>query len=392
MGSIERYIIRTTLGAFLVVLVSLTLLIWITQALRDIDLMTNEGQNILEFLGITGLIIPLLVLIIAPMAFMVAMAYALNRLDADSELIVMNAAGIPPWHMFRPFLAVAGLVALMQIALAAYVSPKGLRVMRDWTTEVRTDLVASILQAGRFTSLEGGRLTLHIRERPPNGQMLGIFIDDQRDPKERATFLAEQGEILKNDRGTYLLLANGSVQRHQTGVRDPNIVLFDRYAFDVSKLAKGSPNIKYSARESYLWELFNSKEGDPLSADRPEQVRAELHERIIAPLYPLAIAVLTFAYLGAPRTTRQGRTLSLLAAIGAVMALRAAGFVGTLAGPHIPAALVIPYVTLAAALMLGYRSISRGLAIEPPAFITDAIAAFGARLAERGARVPEQMR
>jgi lipopolysaccharide export system permease protein len=264
--------------------------------------------------------------------------------------------------------------------------------MRDWTTEVRTDLVASILQAGRFTSLEGGRLTLHIRERPPNGQMLGIFIDDQRDPKERATFLAEQGEILKNDRGTYLLLANGSVQRHQTGVRDPNIVLFDRYAFDVSKLAKGSPNIKYSARESYLWELFNSKEGDPLSADRPEQVRAELHERIIAPLYPLAIAVLTFAYLGAPRTTRQGRTLSLLAAIGAVMALRAAGFVGTLAGPHIPAALVIPYVTLAAALMLGYRSISRGLAIEPPAFITDAIAAFGARLAERGARVPEQMR
>jgi lipopolysaccharide export system permease protein len=387
MGSIERYVIRTTLGAFLVVVVSLTLLIWITQALRDIDLMTNEGQNIFAFVGITGLIIPLLVMIIAPMAFMVAMAYVLNRLDADSELIVMNAAGIPPWQMFRPFLAVAGIVALMQIALAAYVSPKGLRAMRDWTTEVRTDLVASILQAGRFTLLEGGRLTLYIRERPPNGQLLGIFIDDQRNAKERATFLAEQGEIRKNDRGTYLLLANGSVQRQVAGARDPNIVLFDRYAFDVSQLAKGSPDVKYSARESYLWELFNAKDDDPLHGDRPEQVRAELHERIIAPLYPLAIAVLTFAYLGAPRTTRQGRTLSLLAAIGAVMGLRAAGFVGTLAGPHIPAALLIPYATLAAAFVLGYWSISRGLVIEPPAFITDAIAAFVARLAERGARV-----
>jgi lipopolysaccharide export system permease protein len=262
--------------------------------------------------------------------------------------------------------------------------------MRDWTTEVRADLVTSILQPGRFTSLEGGRLTLYIRERPPNGQLLGIFIDDQRNAKERATFLAEQGEIRKNDRGTYLLLANGSVQRQVAGARDPNIVLFDRYAFDVSQLAKGSPDVRYSARESYLWELIKAGEADSSSVDRPEQVRAELHERIIAPLYPLAIAVLTFAYLGAPRTTRQGRTLSLLAAIGAVMGLRTAGFVGTLASPHLPAALLIPYLTMAAAVVLGYWSISRGVVIEPPAFVTDAIAASAARVAERSARVPGQ--
>jgi lipopolysaccharide export system permease protein len=367
MGSIGRYIFRTTLGVFLLVLVSLTVLIWITQALRDIDLMTNQGQSILAFVGITGLLVPLLVLIIAPLALMVAMAYVLNKLSTDSELIVMNAAGMPPWYLFRPFLAVAGLVALLQIALAAYLSPKGLRVLRQWATEVRTDLVTNIVHAGRFTSLEGGQLTLYIRERPPNGQLLGLLIDDQRDSKERLTFLAEQGEILKNERGTYLLLANGSVQRHEAGDRDPKIVLFDRYAFDLSQLAKNSQNVKYPARERYLWELF-----DP----------------IIALLYPLAIAVLMFAYLGAPRTTRQGRTVSLLAAIGAVLVLRVAGFFGTLAGPHMPAALIIPYATLAAAFVFGYRGISSGLIIEPPAFITYSITAFAARLAERRERIP----
>jgi lipopolysaccharide export system permease protein len=110
MGSIGRYIFRTTLGAFLVVLISVTTLMWITQALRDIDLMTNEGQGLLTFVALTALIIPLLVMIIAPIAFMVAMAYTLNKLATDSELIVMNAAGMPPWHLFRPFLAVAVLV------------------------------------------------------------------------------------------------------------------------------------------------------------------------------------------------------------------------------------------------------------------------------------------
>ena len=67
--------------------------------------------------------------------------------------------------------------------------------------------------------------------------MLGIFIDDRRDPKERASILAEQGDIVKNERGMFLMLENGSVQRHETGQRDPAIVLFDRYAFDLSWLS-----------------------------------------------------------------------------------------------------------------------------------------------------------
>src|SRR6185503_11215432 len=97
MGSISRYIFRTTFGAFLVVLVSLTLLIWVTQALRDVDIMTNQGQTVLVFIGITGLIIPLLVLVIAPIALLIAVAHTLNKMSTDSEIIVMNAAGMSPW-------------------------------------------------------------------------------------------------------------------------------------------------------------------------------------------------------------------------------------------------------------------------------------------------------
>ncbi len=43
MGSIGRYIFRTTFGAFLMVLVGLTRAIWMTQALREVDLMTSQG-------------------------------------------------------------------------------------------------------------------------------------------------------------------------------------------------------------------------------------------------------------------------------------------------------------------------------------------------------------
>src|SRR3954454_22401439 len=124
MGSIGRYIFRATSGAFLVVLISITLLMWLTQALRNFDLMTNQGQSILVFVGITGLIIPMLVMIIAPIALMIAMAHVLTKLSNDSELIVMNSAGMGPWNVFRPFLMVAIVVALGVAWLSFYLSPK----------------------------------------------------------------------------------------------------------------------------------------------------------------------------------------------------------------------------------------------------------------------------
>jgi lipopolysaccharide export system permease protein len=382
MGSIGRYIFRTTFGAFLVICASVTALMWITQALRDIDLMTNQGQSIFVFIGITGLIIPLLVLIIAPIALMIAVAHVLNKLGNDSELIVMNAAGMPPWVLFRPFLAVGIVVSLLVAAISIYVSPWGLRELRRWATEVRADLVSNVVQPGRFSKLEAN-LTLHIRERRPNGQLLGIFIDDQRNPKERASILAENGDIVKNERGLFLVLQNGTVQRHETGQRDPTIVLFNSYGFDLSGFASGNQVLKYSVRERYLWELYDPSLTDTLFADQPDQIRAEFHDRVTAPLYPLAFVVMTYAYLGAPRTTRQGRTMSLMGAISVVSALRGLGFVGMVAGVHTPIVLVLPYLALIAAFVLGYLAISRGIIIEPPAFLTNSITALMQRITQR---------
>jgi lipopolysaccharide export system permease protein len=371
MQSISRYIFRSTLGAFLTVLVSLTALIWVTQALRDIDLMTNQRQTVLVFIGITGLIVPLLVLVIAPIALVMAVAYVLNKLGNDSELIVMNSAGMPPWRLFRPFFAVTIVVSLMELMISAYFAPEGLRMLRRWLTEVRTDLVSNIVQPGRFISIERG-LVFHIRERRPNGLLVGLMVDDRRDEKERVTILAEQGEIRKNAGNSILILRNGSIQRHELKQRDPNIVLFDSYGFDLSQFSRGPQVINYSVRERYLWELARPNVNDPLYKEQPAQFRAEFHDRILAPIYPIAFVIMAFAYLGAPRTTRQSRGWSMLAVINSVTLLRLTGFVSTVVGLNYPPALFIQYAAIAIAIIWGVYAISRGLIVEPPQFMVNA--------------------
>ena|SRR6185437_9910327 len=382
MGSINRYIFRTTFSAFVVVLVSLTAVIWVTQALRDLDIMTSQGQTILVFVGITGLIIPLLILVIAPIALVIAVAHVLNKLSTDSEIIVMNASGMSPWVLFRGFITVAIVVAIGVTAISAYFAPKGLRMLRDWLTEVSANVVSTIVQPGRFTTIQAG-VTIRIGERRGNGQLLGIFLDDRRDPAEQVTVLAETGELVDNDSGTFLILQKGTVQRRQASQRDPAMVMFDRYAFDLSQFTAGQRAIKYSIRERYLWQLLFPDPKDPLYVEQPGQFRAELHDRLVAPLYPIAFAIIAFAYLGAPRTNRQSRTLSMLGAIGGVALLRLIGFVCTVFGATMPWLLPVQYVAIAASCAGGLYVIRSGLILEPPAFITNGLAALTERIAQR---------
>jgi lipopolysaccharide export system permease protein len=387
---IDRYIFRITFGAFVIILVSLTAVIWVTQALRDIDLVTNQGQNVLAFLGITSLIIPMLVLVIAPIAFVIAVSHTLNKLSTDSEIIVMNAAGMPPWRLFRAYLAAALAVGAIVLVTDAYLSPKGLRELRRMLVEARADFVTNIVRPGRFTTVQSG-LTFHIRERQSNGLLLGIFVDDRRDPKEHATFLAEKGEILANERGTFLVMESGSVHRHEAAKRDPTIVSFERYAFDLSRLTQGPQVITYSARERYLWELMFPRADDPLLKTAPGQFRAELHDRLAAPIYPLAFMVITYAFLGAPRTTRQSRAMSIVCVIAAVGLLRIIGYASVIAGINAPAAFLAQYFAFLVTFGFGLYTIFYGLIIEPPVLVTNAITALSEILARRFAQTPDRL-
>ena len=379
MGSIDRYIFRTTLGSFALVLVSLTGVIWITQALRGIDLMTSQGQTILTFLGITGLAIPVLVLIIAPIALMIAVAHTLNKLATDSEIIVMNAAGLSPIRLFLPFVYATAVVALIVAVIGAYLAPDGMRRLKRWDAEITADVLANILQPGRFAQLDAN-LTIRVRERQPGGLLVGIFVDDRRDPKERVSIIADHGTVLKNDSGSFLILEDGNLQRFETGKTDPALVAFSRYGFDMSKFSKQGGDVTYGIRERYLWELMSPAPDDPVYIQMPAQFRAEMHDRIMSPLYPFAFAAVTFAFLGSPRTTRQSRNFSMGSAIAAVFAMRMIGFACSVMAVKTPAAILVQYLMLLFGIGASIWIIVGGIVIEPPAKLVEAINRSNARI------------
>ena len=322
MGRIERYLFRLAATAFLGGLFTLTAVIWVTQALRQLDLMTSKGQTILVFFTITGLGLPFLMAVISPVALFASVLYCLNKLNSDSELVVMNAAGISTARVLAPFGYLFLVVFAGVAALHLVIMPSSFDAITGLTTRVHADFIANFARPGAFTELEAG-FVFHYRERGRDGSLRGVFIQDRRDPARPATFIAETGKIVEKDGDTYLLLLTGSTQTpHGSG--DSSIITFDDYAIDLSQFIHRGDAVK-RPREQSTFALLKPDPGDHWPPSVIGQARAELLDRFTAPLYVFAGGMIAFAALGEARTTRQGRSLAIIGAVAAFAVVRILG-------------------------------------------------------------------
>lgn len=328
MQLIGRYVFRQAALAFIVSFLTLTAIIWLTQVLRQLDVLTIQGQSVWIFLSMTLLALPAFVSVIAPIALFLASMYTLNRLNADSELVVISAAGASRARIIAPFLVLAAVVAILVGSINLYLMPKSLALWRELITTVRENLITQIIQPGRFTSPDAN-FTIHIRERTANGELRGLLLRDAREPDTELVYLADTGRLVSNKEGTYLLMQNGTVQRNEGEPGKIQIVAYDRYVVDLSQLKPPSGPTLYKPRERDTAYLLNPDPDDVMFQGAPGKYRAELHERLSSPLFPFAFVLVALAFIGFARTNRDGRGLGIVLAIVVALALRLAGFATT---------------------------------------------------------------
>jgi lipopolysaccharide export system permease protein len=362
MTLLERYILKNTFNAFAACLVALTGVIWITQALRELDLLTGKGQTLLIFLTVTGLSLPALISVIAPVALFLATIYTLNKLNGDSELIVMSAGGMPPGRLLRPFLALAAFVCLAVGIISVHIMPASFQEMRQLFTKIRADFVGTMAKEGQFISLENG-ITFHYRERQGDS-LLGIFMEDLREKNKAIVYLAEQGQTAEENGTSYLVLQKGSVQRKEPNSRDSSIVAFERYAVDLSAFNKEGGDVVYKPRERSTLQLLFPDKSEPIYQEQSGRFRAELHERLSSWLYPLAMMMIAFAALGEPRTTRQGRGLAIAGAVVAIVLMRILGFAASSGVARTSAAVVAIYAVPLASIFISLLLTLQGPAMR----------------------------
>lgn len=388
MSLIGRYIFRQLFQAFLLCLITLIAIVWLTQVLRDFDVITAQGQSFKTFLTMTILVMPAFVNVIAPVALFIATLYTLNRLNSDSELLVLSAAGASRWQIIAPFLVLGALVAVLVGVINISLMPRSLSVLRVLITAVRANLISNVIQPGRFSTPERG-ITFHIGARSPRGDLLGLLVDDRRDPEEHITYVAERGRIVRSDAGTFLVMEQGSVQRQQANRVDrTQIVVFDRYLIDVAKLSDSNRNVLYKPRERSTAYLFQPDPEDPYFKAYPGRFRSELHERLASPLLPILLVFVAIANVGFARTTREGRGLgtavAVCAAAGSIILIISARNLALKFGWAVPFVYGVPIFVIALAVPMAFGKFRRRHASALAGLVAFAASWLGDRAAQAG--------
>ena len=110
--------------------------------------------------------------------------------------------------------------------------------MRDLIGRVRVDIIATVVKDGGFRRVEKG-LTIHIREKAPDGSFRGIFVSDERNKGESLQYLAETGLLIDRGSSAFLIMQKGDLIRETKPSGSTNIVRFETYAFDLSQFTAG---------------------------------------------------------------------------------------------------------------------------------------------------------
>jgi len=324
MNLLSRYIFLQIMFPFVMSTVILTAIAWLTQATRLLDLIILQGQGAGIFFRLSLLFIPNLAGLVAPIGLLIACIYTLNRMNQDSELAVIYAAGSGKWKIVRPFILASLLVTILVAVVNAYVMPKSLQILRAEVTQIRAGLLANLLQPGRFFSPLKG-VTIYFRERDQNNDMLGVIIHDKRNLAEQITIVAKRSTLVENEVGNFMVFYDGSTQRRARTAEKTNLVAFTKYSYDLSGLSPEAEISYLKPKEKFLDDLFNPNPTDPYFRTFPGKVRSELHRRLTSVIYPMVFTLIALAFLADAQTARQGQIIRILLAIFTVAMVRGLG-------------------------------------------------------------------
>jgi len=342
-----RYIIRTLLLHMLTVLAALLALITVFNFLEQLDDVGVGSYTVIDAALHAAMLVPAWLTDFAPIAAFLGALTGLGRLQQDSELTAMRAAG---WSMRRMALVamVAGALLSVSAALAGeYVAPGLAQTAARMKAERRFGPGVSSASDAWWT-LDGSRI-VGIDQRPgfPAVTLIGL------DPAGNVVVLGEATGIRSEADGSATYLGYRETRYSSRGASGRRLdALAERGAAVTSllRLSEGTP------RFASLRELVAREHQLHRAALDNSEALYQVHERIARVITaPLLVALAVPFVLGVLRSSRQGARLVAGLAIGFALSIAqdvSHSLVMVLHAPPVPLAWVPALLTVAAGLVM----------------------------------------
>ncbi len=313
MNGFTKYVFKQLLVGMILVTAGLTCVIWLTQSLRFVEMIVNRGLTSGLFVYLTMLLLPNFLTIVMPIALFIVTVFIYSKMITDREIIVMRAAGLSQTAIAKPGLILALIVVVFGYLINIYLLPNSQRMFKNLQWDIRYSYTHVMLQEGAFNQASKD-ITVYIRERSADGQLLGILVRDERNPKKPYTLLAERGALLEGKEGSRVIMFNGNRQEVNSETHQFSILYFDRYIFEMEQDAKAVDSRFREARERTVYELFNLDEDANINPQDIGKFTVEGHKRLISPISAFGYAIVAISILISGNYSRRSQSKHIVLA------------------------------------------------------------------------------
>ena len=294
---------------FLITALSITLVVWVIQAVNFLDFVSEDGHSFKVYFMYSLLNLPKIFSRLIIFVFFISLFYIFSKYEDNKEILIFWTNGIKKIEFINHLIKFSFLFLILQLVLNFLVVPKTQDLARSYIRDSNIDYLPSLIKSKQFIDTVSD-LTIFVEKKEDNGILKNIFLKEyDRGKNESQIISAKSGIILRKNNKYSLLLFNGKVidlKENRT-----TIFSFGKFEIDLSKYSTKSTTFpKIQELNSYeLLQCINSiikygqtytKTNYTCDLNSINEFLNETFKRMFSPIYILIIALITSCLIFKP--------------------------------------------------------------------------------------------
>jgi len=294
---IFRNIFKDITTFFLITSLSLTLIVWVIQAVNYLDFVSEDGHSFKVYFMYSFLSLPKIFSKLFLFVFFISVFFTISKYEENNEILIFWNYGIKKTEFINKIIKFSFIYFLISVIFSFLIVPKTQDLARSYIRDSKIDYFPSLIKSQHFNDTVEN-LTIFVEEKIENGLIKNIFIKENYDGNRSKIINAREGVLVKKNNFFYLVLLDGKIINIDS--RNTNIIKFEKTEFNLSKFSTKTtvfPKIQETNSIKLikcLNSFINNKEGffEKLFVCDKSSVNAvlqEMYKRLIIPLYIIIV-------------------------------------------------------------------------------------------------------
>ena len=295
---IFRNIFKDITAFFIITSLSLTLIVWVIQAVNYLDFVSEDGHSFRVYFMYSLLSLPKIFSKLILFVFFISVFFTISKYEENNEILIFWNYGIKKSEFINKIIKFSFIYFLISIIFSFLIVPKTQDMARSYIRNSSIEYFPSLIKTQHFNDTVSN-LTIFVEDKTADGLIKNIFIKENFNDNRSQIISAREGVLAKKNGSFYLILFDGKIIN--IDIKNTNIIQFEKTEFNLSKFNTKStvfPKIQETNSIKLiecLSSFINNKEGffERLFVCDESSVNAvlqEMYKRLIIPLYIIVVA------------------------------------------------------------------------------------------------------